>query len=118
MFYIEVFPFQRTRIACYIILACIVINTIIIFFLTVFSCAPVAYFWDRDLRGKCLNTTALAFANSGTAIVLDLVLLILPLSSIRNLNMKRYRKYAVGLMFCIGTLYVTCFPPIFPANVF
>jgi hypothetical protein len=55
------------------------------------------------MKGKCLNIQAAAYANSGSAIVQDIILLILPLIFIRHLNMKRRRKIAVGLMFCIGT---------------
>ena len=50
-----------------------------------------------------MDVQALAYANSASAIVQDIVLLILPLVFIRNLQIKRYRKIAVALMFSIGT---------------
>lgn len=107
MFYLQIFDQSRNfRIAAYSILTFIIINNLIIFFLTIFSCKPVDFFWDRDLKGTCLDINALAYANSASAIIQDIVLLILPLAMISNLNMKRYRKIAVGLMFSIGTLYV------------
>jgi hypothetical protein len=109
MFYLEVFPLPRLRIVCYIITGWIITNTVVIFLLTIFSCLPVASFWNKDIKGKCLDINALAYANSACAIAQDIVLVIFPLACIRNLNMKRYRKFAVGFMFSIGTLYVPTF---------
>jgi hypothetical protein len=45
----------------------------------------------------------MAIANSVTAIVQDVFLLVLPLLFVRKLQMKRSRKISVGLMFAIGT---------------
>ncbi|KAF2122235.1 hypothetical protein BDV96DRAFT_609196 [Lophiotrema nucula] len=104
MFYLQIFDQSRKfRITAYGVFIYIVINTSIIFFLTLFSCKPVESFWDRDVKGNCMDINALAYANSASAIVQDIILLILPLAMVRNLNMKRYRKIAVGLMFSIGT---------------
>jgi hypothetical protein len=102
-FYLEIFRTPRFKISAYIILTYIVINSVIIFILTIFTCIPVSAFWDRDTKGKCMNGQALAYANSASAIVQDILLLILPVMFIRNLQMKKYRKVAVGLMFAIGT---------------
>jgi hypothetical protein len=102
-FYLEIFRTRQFRLSAYAVLMYIIINSLVIFFLTVFSCTPLPAFWNRDIDGKCLDVQALAYANSASAIVQDIILLILPLASIRNLQMKRYRKIAVGLMFSIGT---------------
>lgn len=73
------------------------------FLITIFACNPVSSFWNRDIKGKCIDIQGAAYANSASAIVQDIILLILPLIFIRNLQMKRYRKIAVGFMFVIGT---------------
>lgn len=53
----------------------------------------------------------LGYANSISAIVQDVILVILPMSYIRNLQMKRSRKIAVAVMFLIGSLCVFPQPP-------
>jgi len=68
-----------------------------------FACNPVAAFWDRDIKGKCMNIQAIAYATSASAIIQDLMLLVLPLVFISNLQMKWSRKITVGLMFAVGT---------------
>jgi hypothetical protein len=105
MFYLQIFPTPRIRIVCYVIMGWIIVNTLIIFLLTIFSCTPIQAFWNRDVGGKCMDINALAYANSACAIAQDVVLVLFPLCCIRKLNMKRYRKFAVGFMFCVGTLY-------------
>ncbi|RMZ71880.1 CFEM domain-containing [Pyrenophora seminiperda CCB06] len=103
-FYLEIFQTSRFRIVAYIVLACVIINSLVIFFITVFICTPIESFWNRDIKnGKCMGLRAIAFANSASAIAQDIVLLVLPLIFIKNLQMKRHRKWAVGFMFCIGT---------------
>lgn len=104
LFYLEIFKTSRFRVTAHVFLAYLIVNSLVNFFVAIFSCNPVPSFWDRDIKGKCLNVQASAYANSASAIVQDVILLVLPLLFIRNLNMKRRRKIAVGFMFCIGTL--------------
>ncbi|KAF2821220.1 hypothetical protein CC86DRAFT_359936 [Ophiobolus disseminans] len=103
LFYLEIFKTRRFEIAAYIILAYIVVSSLVIYFLTAFACSPVSSFWNRDIKGKCMDIQILAYANSASAILQDVILLILPLVFIRKLQVKRYRKIAVGFMFAVGT---------------
>jgi hypothetical protein len=103
LFYLELFPTKQFRTYAYLVLVYIIVSSLVIFLLTVFACSPIKAFWDRDINGKCLDVQALAYANSASAIVQDIILLILPLLFIKNLHMQRYRKIAVGLMFTVGT---------------
>jgi hypothetical protein len=79
-------------------------STIVIFLMTVFSCHPVAYFWDRDLHGQCLDVNALAYANSGMSIAQDLIIIALPLPVLTKVNMSMKRKIGVAIMFAVGSL--------------
>ncbi|KAJ8112826.1 hypothetical protein OPT61_g4902 [Boeremia exigua] len=102
LFYLEIFDFPRFKMIAYIFMAYIIMNSFAMLFVAIFPCRPVHSFWNRDIRGKCIDIQATAYANSGSALVQDLILLILPLSFIRNLQMQRSRKIAVGFMLCIG----------------
>jgi hypothetical protein len=102
-FYLEIFKTRGFRITAYILGAGIIINSTIIIFLTVFTCTPVQYFWNRDIEGKCMDIKAVPLANSVCAIVQDILLVLLPLFFIRHLQMRRHRKVAVCIMFAIGT---------------
>lgn len=109
MFYLQIFISHRFRIIAYIVLTYIALSTIGIYLVTIFSCTPVNSFWDRDIKGRCLDINAVAYANSGSAIAQDIIILVLPLASVRKLKTNKYRKIAVGIMFAVGTL---CVPPL------
>ncbi|KAJ4323865.1 hypothetical protein N0V94_001649 [Neodidymelliopsis sp. IMI 364377] len=103
LFYLEIFKTRKFQITAYIFLAYMIINSLVVLFFAIFACRPVSSFWNREIKGQCIDIQAMAYANSASALVQDVCLLILPLVFISNLQMKRYRKVAVGFMFCIGT---------------
>ncbi|KAH7084021.1 hypothetical protein FB567DRAFT_551017 [Paraphoma chrysanthemicola] len=100
--YLQIFQGHRFRIACYTVLAYIGLSALIIQFLTIFSCLPIESFWNRDIKGKCLNVTAIGYANSANAILQDLIILILPMPNLFRLKMKKWRKIVVAVMFAVG----------------
>jgi hypothetical protein len=104
VFYLQVFEDRRFRIVSWIVIGFISLSTIIIQLLTVFACTPVQSFWDRDIKGQCLDVGAIGFANSALAITQDLIILIMPMPSLWGLQMKRWRKIAVAFMFAVGAL--------------
>ena len=104
LFYLEFFKTREFRITAYTFLVYLVTNTIIMLGLAMFPCSPISSFWDRDIKtGKCVNVQVVAYFISASSLLQDIILLILPLVFIRNLQMKRHRKIAVGIMFVIGT---------------
>ncbi|KAF2440648.1 hypothetical protein P171DRAFT_489345 [Karstenula rhodostoma CBS 690.94] len=61
LFYYEVFPSGGACMDSLTLLGWIVINTMVLVFLTIFNCNPVRVFWDRDIKNaKCLNINAIA----------------------------------------------------------
>lgn len=98
-------PFQ---FACHVALAFIILPSAGVLLATIFSCRPVPYFWDRDLRprGTCIDVTALAYANSALAMAQDLVLIALPIGMLWRLHMSRGRKCYIAVMFAVGSLGV------------
>jgi hypothetical protein len=103
LFYLEIFNSPGFTVSAYCVLVFITINSLVIFFFTIFICTPVSFFWDRDIKGKCMDIQALAYASSASAIVQDFVFLILLLVFIRNLQVKRYRKIGAAVMFSVGS---------------
>lgn len=95
-------PFQIT---CYLVLAFVVASSVAITIATIISCEPVGFFWNRDSAGgTCLDITALAYANSGLAVVQDLIITVLPVFMLWRLNMSRKKKCFIGIMFAVGGL--------------
>lgn len=77
--------------------------TVILTALTVFTCWPIARFWDLDIKeGRCLDIKMLALANSGMAGGLDLIIILLPMSMLYRLKMSMRRKFTLSIVFSIG----------------
>ncbi|KAK2755245.1 CFEM domain-containing protein [Colletotrichum kahawae] len=82
------------------------INTFVFLMVGIFQCTPIHYYWQRwdgEHQGTCININAVPWANAVISILLDIWMLVLPLSRIRTLNLHWWKKLAVGMMFCVGT---------------
>jgi hypothetical protein len=104
VFYLEIFDSRRFKITAYIVMVYIIITSLVSFFITIFVCKPVSFYWNRDIEGTCMDPQVIAYACSGCAIVQDLILLFLPLVFIRDLTMQRHRKLGAVVMLSIGSL--------------
>jgi hypothetical protein len=104
-FYLRIFSHQHLfRLFVYLTIFLILISTSIISVLTIVQCQPIKYFWDRDVKGICLDVNALAYANSAMSITQDIVIVVLPIPVVWKLNMNKRKKFGVALMFTLGGL--------------
>jgi hypothetical protein len=74
---------------------------------TALQCTPISLSWtrwDSEHSGHCINLNADAWVSAGANIVLDLIVIILPLNSLKKLVMSRRRKFGVMFMFLGGGL--------------
>lgn len=72
-----------------------------------FQCSPINSYWERwdeGHAGRCININALGWSNAAINIVLDVWMLIIPLSQVKNLQLPWKKKIGVAMMFCVGTL--------------
>ncbi|EUC39482.1 hypothetical protein COCMIDRAFT_65711, partial [Bipolaris oryzae ATCC 44560] len=104
VFYLEIFDSRRFKITAYIVIVYLVVTSLISFFITIFVCKPISYYWNRDIEGTCMDPQVIAYGCSVCAIVQDVVLLILPLVFIRDLKIQRRRKIGAVVMFSVGSL--------------
>jgi hypothetical protein len=72
--------------------------------LTVFTCYPVAKYWDESIPGKCLDNRALRYAFAGINIVNDLAILVAPMPFLRNLHIARRIKLILMGVFAAGAV--------------
>jgi hypothetical protein len=114
LFYLRIFPAQNVRRLLWGTVIFSVLFGIFFFFLAIFQCQPISFFWthwDGEHEGKCLNSNAIAWANAGISIALDVWMLVIPLAELKSLNLHWKKKIGVGFMFLVGTLYVSLSPP-------
>ena len=73
-------------------------------FIVAFACTPTAKSWDFELRGHCISSNSLVALATIPSVVSDLVILILPISWVWKLQMARWRKFEVSLIFAMGLM--------------
>jgi hypothetical protein len=106
LFYLRIFPRRAFRITTYLVLGFVALSGIVILFLQIFQCSPIAYNWDRSINGgKCLNINVLSYSHAGMTIVQDFAILLLPIPELVLLKMERNKKIGIILVFQIGLLY-------------
>jgi hypothetical protein len=85
------------------------ITSIIFFFITVFQCIPVSYYWNYSplATGKCNRHTVLAnigYAHMAVSFVADWTLGLLPIWLLWKVQISRKRKAVVALLLGCGLL--------------
>jgi hypothetical protein len=82
----------------YSVMLVTVLTGIVFFFVTLFQCNPIAYFWDTSLNGSCIPVEviiALTYLYSACSVICDFTFALLPVALIWNLNMDRKSKIAL-----------------------
>jgi hypothetical protein len=74
--------------------------------LIAFRCKPTSAFWDPLKQNTCLNINTIFVATESINCGLDLALVLLPLTRIRQLHLSLKERVALGAVFLTGALYV------------
>ena len=90
-------------------MAITVMTGVVFFFVTIFQCNPVSYFWNKDQKGTCVPVEviiALTFLYSVFSVISDFTFAILPAFLISGLNMDRRTKTVLIPLFAMACAYV------------
>lgn len=97
------------RIHTWIIYAAMFVSTVsclALFFVTLFQCNPIRYFWEKSLEnGTCINDNvivALGFLYSVFGIIADFTFALLPAFLVWNLQLKKSTKIALIPLLTMG----------------
>ena len=95
----------RFRISLYVVGAFAIAWALGMSIATVFQCSPIRKAWNTTDMGHCFDILgAFSLANALVNIAIELILPIMPVSIIRNLNMKRRMKWIASGRFMLGGL--------------
>lgn len=107
LMYLNIFVERKVRIETKIAIAVVVTHWIVIGIIVPLTiCQPLVYKWNKSIPGQCADTTAAYRWVSVLNIVTDLVILILPISTLYHLQTTRSRNIGIALTFLTGELYV------------
>ncbi|KAF4551619.1 Hypothetical protein D9617_13g101210 [Elsinoe fawcettii] len=101
--YYRIFPGKNIRLAIWIMAAVTGVYGFWSIFANMFMCTPIPYFWNRGIAGgKCLDTTAVWFANAGINIVTDIIIFLLPMPALKALQLPKKQKIGLMFVFALG----------------
>lgn len=70
----------------------------------IFQCAPISFYWNKEIKGQCVNSNHLAFAGAGFSIFEDFFVMLLPIWVLKDLQMSLKKRIELFFMFAIGSL--------------
>lgn len=102
VFYHRLFPVRRFTIIA-VITGCFMVGWWISFiFAIVFSCKPVASFWNKAIIGHCLNEHSLSWGITGSELGANIIMLVLPIPWLLDLRLAFSKKLALIGIFMLG----------------
>ncbi|PVH76347.1 hypothetical protein DL98DRAFT_592396 [Cadophora sp. DSE1049] len=111
-FYLRIFPHQKFRKTCYIILGWVALNTVVFTLTTLLQCIPISTNWngweEKGGRDKCLNLNAQSFPSAAINIAQDAAILLLPIPWLLKLRVTLKKKLHVLFMFSLGIFICIC----------
>lgn len=102
--YLRIFPSKSFRLATYMTMAWLLVQTIAFAFVVLFQCTPVGSYWDITIPGKCIHSQAFVYAAAGLTILEDLIIMFLPVMELKALKLDLKKKSALAFMFALGSL--------------
>lgn len=100
-------PFRKAVIFIYVFMGIMLAYYIPAVIVKIRICNPIGSFWNKDIKGTCLDETSIILADAVVSMVSDLIILILPLPLTMSLQMPRKKKMRVIGLLGAGGLAVT-----------
>jgi hypothetical protein len=91
----------------YFVMALSTTGSAYFFFVALFQCSPMSFFWDQDQPGHCVPPIFIEislYIYSGLSSISDFTLGTLPIFLVWNLNMNRRTKVAVAAILSVAAL--------------
>ncbi|KAB8261596.1 integral membrane protein [Aspergillus pseudonomiae] len=106
LLYLHIFPGKKFRMACWLVLAILVAETIEEVLVVIFQCWPVYKAWDATglVEGKCVDMTVFYYANFGIKLATDVALFAMPIPKLLRLKMAVGKRVGLVMMFSLGLL--------------
>ncbi|KAI1871914.1 hypothetical protein JX265_005900 [Neoarthrinium moseri] len=112
IFLLRITVHKMHRYILYIVMFLSVVSGLVFFFVTLFQCQPMTYFWAKAQGGTCVSPViiaALTYLYSAFSVICDFTFALLPVVLIRGLQMDSRIKWAlipILSMACVASVAV------------
>ncbi|KAE9365087.1 hypothetical protein N431DRAFT_353714, partial [Stipitochalara longipes BDJ] len=101
--YLRIFPTPSFRLAVKLSMAVIVCHTIAFTIGVAMQCLPLDSLWDPTIQAKCIDIHVFAIWGAALSIFYDIVIMLLPISELKGLNLTLRKRIALCFMFALGS---------------
>ncbi|KAB5550011.1 hypothetical protein GE09DRAFT_966015, partial [Coniochaeta sp. 2T2.1] len=103
LFYMRIFTTRPFRTAAYCVLAYTIAWAVSTWIVNLTVCAPIAYYYDRTIKGgHCRNQAISGSINGGLSLLGDVFVLALPVPVVWNLKINTRKKMGILGIFLLG----------------
>ncbi|KAI1638258.1 hypothetical protein F4809DRAFT_601006 [Biscogniauxia mediterranea] len=103
IYYVRLMPRSWYCLANVFTMVVVVGSSVGIILATIFSCRPIARAWDVTISNyQCIDQPSIAVASDIIGLVVDLVLLVIPITMVMHTSMHWKQKAGLATMFAIG----------------
>jgi hypothetical protein len=108
LLYIRIAAGNTLRTLIKIMMAFTVLSALGCVLASIFQCTPIHKAWavSPNVLGKCINVSALFYAQAGLDIVQDCIIYVLPMRMLYQIQIPRRQKIALMFVFAIGGFVV------------
>ncbi|PMD24487.1 hypothetical protein NA56DRAFT_566706, partial [Hyaloscypha hepaticicola] len=103
LLYLRVFTKRWFTITCNLGIVFLALHGIAYLLAVSFQCTPADALWNPEEQGKCMSLTTIGVSGAFFSIFEDVIILLLPIPEIINLQMSTTKKWALCLLFGIGS---------------
>ncbi|KAF2086038.1 hypothetical protein K490DRAFT_12892, partial [Saccharata proteae CBS 121410] len=100
--YLRIFVSHRTRMVTYFMIAFMICYIIQVVLVGIFQCVPVEAFWDKQMKGQCINSFAWFYATAGLNIFSDVMIILIPIPALGTLQIPKRQRFGLMTLFAFG----------------
>jgi hypothetical protein len=103
--YLVIFPQERFRRACYVLLIITALFWIAVVLETFLLCKPVEYNWNKKIEGHCNKNLREVYMSAGiTNLLIDFMIITMPMPLLVRLTLPTRKKIGLIAMFSVGAV--------------
>ena len=106
LLYARVFSIRKFCIAAYAVMPLVFGWWLSVFLEELLLCRPLAYNWDKTIRGSCADISAAYLAAGILNLLSDVSVLVLPIPIVLSLHLPLRSRIVLVATFCVGLLLV------------
>ena len=105
LFYRRLFPVRGLLIASSIIGAIVLAWYVVCQVIAIAQCLPIQHYWQRLGPGHCIRSSNFYIVLDSVDLATDLAILVLPIPSIWQIQIRQSRKISLSVVFSLGSMY-------------